>query len=132
MAAAWDAYVDAYVGPKTMQSGAIFGVDGGVWANPSNLEYDQGKLVEILTTGFAKKDSPIAGTTITFNKKKYLILNADEEFIHGKGLGVPGGIMLYKTTMGACLVGIYTEDPNAVDGREAMYKMVKHLNNSPA
>ncbi|CAI5454662.1 unnamed protein product [Caenorhabditis angaria] len=92
------------IGSGNVSKAAICGFDGAIWAKSDNFDID---VEEAVAAGksFAQQDA-LLGTGLRFEKKKYLVLNADDDRIIGKQGA--SGFFIYKTTQ-AVIISIYEQ-----------------------
>ena len=101
----WQQYVDSnLVGTKKVSQGAIFGLDGSVWAKSStlNTNANEGKAI---ANGFGNPNG-FAATGIVVGGVKYMFLRAQDNVVIGKK--GQSGVHIAKTVK-AIIVGIYDQ-----------------------
>lgn len=107
----WQAYVDDHLmcqlpGGGQLAHAAIWGQDGGVWAQDASFPEVTPEEIAALVAGF-DDPSKLAQNGIRIGGEKYMMVAGEPgEVIRGKK--GPGGCTMKKTTT-AVVVGIYDE-----------------------
>eukprot|EP00877_Chromochloris_zofingiensis_P001369 jgi/Chrzof1/11232/Cz05g28270.t1 len=111
----WEGYIDHLMVPLphggTLESSAIVGHDGGVWAQSPDFPAITPDQVAALMRGFASIDEvghtgDLGGSGFLLGEHKYQVVPGDPDVIRGKSKG--GGCTVKKTNT-ALVIGIYKE-----------------------
>ncbi|KAI8331959.1 profilin [Chlamydoabsidia padenii] len=101
----WQAFIDqSLVGTGNVSQGAIYGLEGALWAQSAGFQLSPTELNE-LVTGFSDPSKVQAGG-VHLNGVKYLTLRADDRSIYVKQGA--NGACIVKTNK-ALVIGTYKE-----------------------
>lgn len=105
----WQNYVDDHLmvelsGGRSLSSGAIIGLDGGVWAKSADFPEVSPEEMDALTTGFSDP-STLEEKGIVLNGVKYFTIQGERGTVI-RGKKGEAGLTIKKTNK-AMVVGIY-------------------------
>jgi profilin len=128
----WQTYIDDHLMVELphggqLESAAILGLDGGVWAQSSNFPELSEPEVEALVKGFEGKagSDALAQSGIRLGGNKYMAIAGEEGQVH-RGKKGAGGVTVKKTNT-AMVVGIYGEGVQPADCTTIVENMGDYL-----
>lgn len=110
----WPEYVDEYLmvelsGGRKLSSGAILGLDGGIWANSDDFPELSHEEAEVLTQGFDNPDI-LQNKGIRVASQKYIsIQGIPGSVIRGKGFELKATGFTAKKCEQCIVIGFYGE-----------------------
>ncbi|KAF8938312.1 profilin-1A [Dissophora ornata] len=121
----WQAYVDGnLVGTGKVTKGAIFGLDGSLWATTPGFSVGTPEAQKLIAA-FANTDD-IQANGLYLEGKKYFYLRNGDNSIYAR-LGA-AGVTCVKTNM-AVLIGQYAENMQAGDCTVVVEALGDYLRN---
>jgi len=119
----WQDYVDSHlVGTGKVKKAAILGQQGGVWATSDGYELSAQEQAAVLDAFDNPGEARASG--IRLAGTKYIILNADDQSVHGKASA--DGFVLARTRQ-AVLVTEYIAPIQHQEAFDAVEKLADYL-----
>lgn len=124
----WQTYIDDHLmvdlpnGGK-LTSAAIFGQDGGVWAQSPTFPALSADQVKVLMTGYLDPGALAAGG-IKIGDLKFISIGGSPDCLRGKK--GPNGCTI-KKTVSALVIGIYGEGVSPADGNVIVENLGDYL-----
>ncbi|KAJ1966115.1 profilin, required for normal timing of actin polymerization in response to thermal stress [Dipsacomyces acuminosporus] len=119
----WQPYVDNnLVGSGKITQAAIYGLDGGVWAQSPNFPLTTDEFQKI-NAGFSDNNSLLA-SGVFIGGTKYMAVQVNDDHIHGKKGGE--GILCYKTGK-TIIVGLYGDSTQPGDANKVIGSVSDYL-----